>query len=270
MHGRITCDGSDLCEELGGSLETAFSLVYQGNPVSRTICATDRLRIIADLSPLCVGHLLLLPVEHYLSFAQLVSDDSAELLGLLDEIVPRYVDTFGALTILEHGSSLDMKSTACISHAHWHLLPIAGGAVHDLILADGLVSTEVPSLDALSSIGPGAYFFCLDNTGLRVYGAETQVRGQYLRSVAGRILGIPDPLWDYSLSVRPELLRETMIRTSRWGPEIVQGVAPSTGRATEDAHVNARRARPQYRPKSVRGETGVSGIDFHRRPDRER
>ncbi|MYW05389.1 hypothetical protein [Streptomyces sp. SID3343] len=242
MRARFQCDGSDLCEELRGSSATAFSLVYQGDPESRTICATAHLRVLADLSPLCVGHLLLLPIEHYPSFARLISDGSAELADLLAEIVPRYLDTFGALTIVEHGSSLDMTSTACISHAHWHLLPIAGGAVNRLILADGLTPVEVPSLDDLPSVGgQGSYFFCLDDTGMRLYRAESHVRGQYLRSIVGRILGIPDPLWDYSVSIRPELLRETMVRTSRWSSDVAGNATSHVARVGRSTPATFRR-----------------------------
>jgi len=42
------------------------------------------------------------------------------------------------------------------------------------------------------------------------------MRSQYLRSVVGEIIGIPDPLWDYSLVIRKELLRDTVEIASRW------------------------------------------------------
>ncbi|MEV5088691.1 hypothetical protein ACWEQ5_30280 [Streptomyces griseoincarnatus] len=53
------------------------------------------------------------------------------------------------------------------------------------------------------------------------------MRSQYLRSVVGRLLGIPDPLWDYALVVRRELLRETMTLTRSWG-DVLEAMGTSS------------------------------------------
>ncbi|MEU1072551.1 MULTISPECIES: HIT domain-containing protein [unclassified Streptomyces] len=217
----IECAGSDLCEELAGAQDTTFSMVYEGEPPSRVITATENFRLLADLSPMTLGHLLLLPVDHYVSFAQLVKDFGDELRAFMGTLEPAYRETFGAFTVLEHGSCPGMESSACISHAHWHILPVDGRRMNELIAADGLASTALTGLDDLAGFDDAPYFLCLHEEGARVYRPRRGMPRQYLRSRVARTVGIADPLWDYALVVRKDLFRETVALTSSWrvGPD---------------------------------------------------
>lgn len=212
MSGAIQCGGADLCEELSGVDGTSFALTYGGDPPSRLISQTPSIRILADLSPLVVGHLLVVPVAHYLSFSELVGEHGAEVAGLLGDFLPRYRRVFGPPTILEHGSSADMTTSACVTHAHWHVLPVSAVRIHELIVADGLPFRELVGFADLAAFAGRSYFYCSDGKFHRVYGIGGRMRSQYLRSLAGQVLGIPDPLWDYSLVVRRDYLRGTMLR----------------------------------------------------------
>jgi diadenosine tetraphosphate (Ap4A) HIT family hydrolase len=216
MHSGLRCVDSDFCEEIAGATDTTFSAVYEGEPPDRAIWETSRFRLIADMSPLCVGHLLLLPTEHYLSFADLIDTRHEELTTAFAAIASLYRGTFGQLTVLEHGSSEAMRTRACISHAHWHLLPVEGRRVDSLILADGLTSVSLADFKELATVKGEPYFLCAHEGEYHVYDGQSPMRSQYLRSLVGRLLGIPDPLWDYALVVRKELLRETMALTSGW------------------------------------------------------
>ncbi|MEU9557823.1 HIT family protein [Streptomyces fumanus] len=216
MHSGLHCTDSDFCHEIAGAEDTTFTSIYEGNPPSRIILSNPCFRLIADVSPLCIGHLLLLPMEHYLSFADLVDRYHEELDAVLDVIEPLYCDTFGRLTILEHGSSEEMRASACISHAHWHLLPIDGHDVDSAITADSLHAATFTDLKEISAFAGTPYFLCGTEGTYRIYDARNPIRSQYLRSVAGRILGISTPLWDYALLVRRELLRETITLTQDW------------------------------------------------------
>jgi len=61
-----------------------------------------------------------------------------------------------------------------------------------------------------------SYFYVGDSFQHRLYGVGKKMRRQYLRSVAGGLLGIPDPEWDYALVVRKELFRATLSRVTNW------------------------------------------------------
>ena len=221
MSGSIKCDGADLCEELGGADGTSFALTYGGDPPSRLIHQSSSIRILADLSPLVVGHLLVVPVAHYLSFSELVVEQGAEVAALLRDFLPRYRRAFGPPTVLEHGSSADMTTSACVTHAHWHVLPVSAVRIHELIVADGLPVRELAGFVDLAEFAGRSYFYCSDGKFHRVYGIGGRMRSQYLRSVAGQVLGIPDPLWDYSLVVRRDYLRSTMLRAGHFFDQVV-------------------------------------------------
>ena len=99
------CDGSDLCDELAGADDSDFARTYGGKPASRVVACSEHLRVLVDLSPLTVGDLLVVPREHYLSFAEVSRIHEVELTELLNYFLPRYSLVFGTPTILEHGSS---------------------------------------------------------------------------------------------------------------------------------------------------------------------
>jgi diadenosine tetraphosphate (Ap4A) HIT family hydrolase len=233
---KIQCPGSDLCNELGGVADTSFHATYQGDPPSRHVYGTRHFRLIVDLSPLVAGHMLLLPNQHHLNFGQIIIDNGDELRDLLDLVLPAYRNAFGPPAILEHGSSSDMSLAGCITHAHWHLVPVDAGAVDQHIVRDGLVQHHLTDISDLHewAIRDEPYYYCSNGCDHTVYSVSRNSRRQYLRSVIGAIVGIPEPLWDYALVVRRDLLRHTVHLASGWAffgllDQGVHGVEPQLG-----------------------------------------
>jgi diadenosine tetraphosphate (Ap4A) HIT family hydrolase len=170
------------------------------------------------MSPLCIGHLLLVSRDHYLGFADVLKDHELEVKDVLKRVLHQYRNTFGRHVVLEHGSSSDIDGSACITHAHWHLLPLEADAVHEMIFMDGLSCAELPDLRYLTTMADQgrSYFYVGDSSRHRLYGVGKSMRRQYLRSIAGTLLGIPDPEWDYALVVRKDVFHATMSRVASW------------------------------------------------------
>jgi diadenosine tetraphosphate (Ap4A) HIT family hydrolase len=212
------CQGADFCDEIVGKLDVSFARTYEGNPPTRQIVATNELVLVVDLSPLMVGHLLLLPKRHYFSFAQVLNDHTGALNGFLSWLMPTYGETFGRPVILEHGSSPNLDHSACITHAHWHLVPLDGIEINNTIVEDGLNPVDLRSLAELARPPwtSSPYFFACFSDIFRVYRPLDEMRPQYLRSVIGRQLSMNDPEWDYALIVRRHLLRATMNLAGHW------------------------------------------------------
>lgn len=208
----------DFCQELSGAEDTSFYRTYGGNPASRVIARTPRLSLLADLSPLCVGHLLLVSNRHYLSFAQVVQSHRSEVADVALAVLTLYASTFGMPVVLEHGSATDAVGSACITHAHWHILPIDGALVAAQMDADGLDHVDLADLGDLGPVADRQlpYFYVAHGEYRQVYGLGRGMRSQYLRSVVGGILGIPDPEWDWALVVRKQALRSTLQATVNW------------------------------------------------------
>lgn len=217
----LICGGSDLCSELRGASHTTFSLTYAGDPPSRVVGSTQNLRLIVDHSPLTLGHLLLLPVEHVVSFGHIVDTLGGEIDQLLESMHSHYTKTFGSYSVLEHGSSTTMTMT-CIDHAHWHIVPLSGSDVRARMARDGLDILTLEGRRELSQFAHDdlTYFYCYDGVTHTAMGVGVELRRQYLRSVIGDIVGIPDPLWDYAVVVRKELLRQTVALAQQWGLDL--------------------------------------------------
>ena len=212
------CGGADFCYEIAGSRDVTFQRIYEGFPPSRRIFTTHLFVIIADLAPLTLGHILVLPKRHYLSFAQVVVEHKFALREAIQWLLPRYLDTFGSPVILEHGSARDNDHNACITHAHWHIFPLDGRVVEEAMQADGLTRVTVPDLLHLgeSPWTDMPYFFSWHSSHLSLYEPLEVMPRQYVRSVIGRLLGMQDPEWDYTVFVRREILQRTMAMTRGW------------------------------------------------------
>jgi diadenosine tetraphosphate (Ap4A) HIT family hydrolase len=207
------CEGADLCGELAGAQDTEFARTYGGDPPSRLLGGTQNLALLADLSPLADGHVLLLPRTHHLSFVSVAREHPDELAQVLDGLVLEYGRVWGShLTVLEHGSAPDMVGTPCIHHAHWHLLPIPADEVDRIFVRDGLEHREVDGVAGLAQGPTGEPYFLryAPDAGFRLYGVGRRVKRQYLRAVAGEILGLPDPEWDWTVVQRKDSLRRTV------------------------------------------------------------
>lgn len=231
------CDGDELCGEFRPGGGDTFAAVYRGDPPSRTIASVPGLRLIADLSPLVVGHLLLMPERHHLSFGHLEAGLIAQVGDVVERLRPCYVATFGQMAIMEHGSSTTTPS-GCITHAHWHILPVNGSRLAEMITRDGLSAIRLPDFTALRSFAETdrPYYYCADGDNHVAFEAHHRIRSQYLRSVAGTLLGIAEPEWDWSLVVRKHLLRATMTATAGWQEQLT-GTARRVG---VDASLPAR------------------------------
>ncbi|MBM7770402.1 diadenosine tetraphosphate (Ap4A) HIT family hydrolase [Actinokineospora baliensis] len=170
------------------------------------------------MSPLVAGHLLLLPRWHYLSFSEVVAAHREEVEDVVPRIFDLYRTTFGEPLVLEHGSTELEHGNACITHAHWHLLPVDGARVDEIMEAEtaGYVGLSAIVELAHERWRSTAYYLRGYGDDLRLYNPGASNKRQYLRSVAGRVLSLVDPEWDYAVVVRKEALRETMKRTRQW------------------------------------------------------
>jgi diadenosine tetraphosphate (Ap4A) HIT family hydrolase len=214
----VLCEGADLCQEIARSADNSFARTYEGNPPSRLISETENFVLLADLSPLTVGHLLLLPKTHYMSFSALMSTHHRELATFMAELTPRYSDTFGEPLVLEHGSATASDGNACVTHAHWHLVPVDGAEVDALIRLDDLPCV---ALNDMTELGRPEwqnrpYYYTAQADRCHVYEPSPATKRQYLRSVLAQVLSIATPEWDYALVVRKDHLRETMRRVRFW------------------------------------------------------
>lgn len=199
----------DFCIEL--KLRTQYPLSRRGT--DRIVYETPNFAVLVDISPIAVGHMLIISKFHYLSMAKAWQKHAAELEKLIIDVAPLYAELFGALTIVEHGSSADLSGlSACITHAHMHLLPfdseLSTPYRHDF--------TELHrrplSRSAASSWIASPYIMLWSHYESSFVEIVSQPPYKhYARSLVGRIAGMPAAEWDWGVVSQSANFQRTMV-----------------------------------------------------------
>jgi hypothetical protein len=117
----------------------------------------------------------------------------------LVEKTAKEVASLGALTVVEHGSVPDQPHGACITHAHWHLLP----GIADLRgqLEEVEIGSEVNTLSALATVVDGhtPYYLLASGGRVTVHPIATRHESQLIRRMVADVLGLAPGYHDWSL-----------------------------------------------------------------------
>lgn len=207
-----TAEDDFLAEANGSAAGTLFEARYGGDPADRTIMRTDRFAVLADLTPLCAGHVLVMPRTYFASFAALPSSWWPELERLLRALDGAFAPTFGPASVFEHGSSSRMRHSPCVSHAHLHLLPAEAGFAEP-IRARGFEPRAIGPLSELgSAVAHDRAYLCWGPLAGPLEVADVDsgegIPRQYLRRELAAALGHDH--WDWGVPRPPELLRATV------------------------------------------------------------
>ncbi len=139
-----------LCNEIEtGIFPAEYAAVYG---VDKRICfESDNFIVIPSVSPLAIGHTMLLPKQHYTSIMACPKEMKDEALTLIDSLYANLSDRFGQLFLFEHGVGR-LDDVACgINHAHLHFVPlpenISNGIIEKVIQQLG--TTGVTTLNDL-------------------------------------------------------------------------------------------------------------------------
>ena len=203
----------DFLSESNGSVAgTLFEARYRGDPPTRLIAQTSRFAVLADLAPLCTGHVLVVSRSYFPSFRALPPAWWPELEQLLARLDYALSLAFGTPLVLAHGSSSRLQSSPCVSHAHLHLLPAEVDLAPDL-RRRGFVPQTIGSLRELNALSARDHaYVCWGGVGGAIEVAEVEsgdgIPRQYLRRELAAALGSEG--WDWGVPAPPELLRITV------------------------------------------------------------
>lgn len=111
----------EFCREFEGH-SPRLEGVYGTLLSTRIILKTDRFVVLPTLGQIFAGSLLILPIDHMDTFAQLTFDAKNELEELISNVVKR-VSQYGHPIIFEHGATESTGGGCGIYHAHLHLVP---------------------------------------------------------------------------------------------------------------------------------------------------
>ena len=113
----------EFCREFGRREPNSFSAIYAGVADCRIVARTRRFVAIPTLGQLFVGSLLVLPLAHVETCAELEPDAQLEMLDLIDGMLVR-ASALGHPICFEHGATAMSEGGCGIHHAHLHIVPL--------------------------------------------------------------------------------------------------------------------------------------------------
>jgi len=169
------------------------------NPEDEIIDESENFYAKAALGHFVFGYSLIIPKEHFPSFAYVPVSLFPELEAFKNSVVDKLHNLCQhPITMMEHGAlNRCQRGGACIDHAHLHLMPLAADLYP--ILSERFAFGALRSSSELRRFKDAQVpYLYYQREGLRSHGVglSEDVPSQMLRQVACQALGTPD-LWDW-------------------------------------------------------------------------
>jgi len=111
----------DFCIEIKDFKRSRFSEIY--DTFQRMIYSDEYFCAMPSIGQLFYGTLLILPKEHYCSFAEIPKDIRAILISVINHLENKLAK-FGKTILFEHGTTPEIGGGCGIYHAHIHIVPV--------------------------------------------------------------------------------------------------------------------------------------------------
>jgi diadenosine tetraphosphate (Ap4A) HIT family hydrolase len=219
----------------GGRMDCLFcsipDLSNPANPEDELIDESENFYAKAALGHFVLGYTLIIPKEHFLSFAYLPENLFPELEVFRDNVLDKLNRICrDPITIMEHGAiNRCQRGGACIDHAHLHVMPLAADLYP--FLRKRFSFSELGSMSEVRRFKDAqAPYLYYQRGRLRNHGVQLSqdVPSQMLRQIACQALGTPE-LWDW----REKPLRGLLLQFKNEYKRLA-ATAPKGGRTGTD------------------------------------
>src|ERR1043166_3757223 len=100
---------------------------------SRIVYEDSDFLVLPSISPLAIGHVMIVPKQHVTSLVQMEKSTFDNLSALKSRIVHTMEDSSSNVLWWEHGIALGASGGCGVSHAHIHFLPLPMNILHGAI-----------------------------------------------------------------------------------------------------------------------------------------
>ena len=185
---------------------------------SRILHETGRFVVMADISPLVPGHVMIVPKAHILCYGAVEPVAQDELLCIVNGTRAILGERYGPSVILEHGTSSREPVADHVTHAHLHIVPAA------IDIRDALGNFNSKKIESLSDLSAWAardaeYIYFESRAGERIVADQiVGIKRLFFRREIAKQIGLPDPLWDWRRHILNDNLRSTVeaLRQASW------------------------------------------------------
>jgi diadenosine tetraphosphate (Ap4A) HIT family hydrolase len=185
---------------------------------SRILHETDRFVVMADISPLVPGHVMIVPKAHILCYGAVEDTAREEFSSIVNATRTLIAEHYGPSVMLEHGTSSLAPVADHVTHAHLHIVPA------DIDIRDSFLNYNTTTIASLSDLSRWAardeeYLYFESCAGERTVADRiVNIKRLFIRSEVAKRVGVPDPLWDWRRHILSDNLRSTVetLRQASW------------------------------------------------------
>jgi len=160
--------------------------------------------IAVDISPLSLGHLLIITNEHYFNYYETPKNVKKEANQLKRKIEKVFREVYHSDTLFfEHGSSKPNEAGSSVDHAHLHAIPCSLYLEEELDVLGKPIECDI----FLEQFFNEFSYIYLENSKNKYIYNVTKLPSQYLRKLVGEKLGNAHYDWrvycktEYSLQI---------------------------------------------------------------------
>lgn len=203
----LRVSGCEFCDELTDPRSSRFGRIYGPTETSRIVATYDAFVVMPTIGQLFRSSLLILPVDHFETMAEVPYPLLGSLVTLLAQI-EAVIQSLGIPILFEHGARCSTGGGCGIYHAHMHLMPVPR-QVHCADVLPDSVKKAHGLLEALSQLRNSAsYLLFRDTVGQVVFLEVTEAlsqkfASQYFRRMLARHFHLEKP-WDWRAYTREE------------------------------------------------------------------
>lgn len=206
-----------ICSELTGG-PAPYSRRYGHR--ARDYWRGSQFVVLPTLAPLSVGHILVLPIKHLTSFAELAAAGQLAR-SVLTEVLAKVEHRFGPCVCFEHGTLRPSADGGCsVSHAHVHVVPVSSTPVFPDFAA--FKRAETWKKVVILAAGRQGYIYLRWVDGETFCAPVDDLPSQTMRRWLAQELGVQR--WDWRSSGADELLHPTIgwLSTTDPPPSLIQ------------------------------------------------
>lgn len=174
----------------------------------------ENIYVQVDISPLCLGHILIITNKHYLNFFETPNYIKEDVIKLKTNLIQLYKKLYNTdVLFFEHGSAKSGYAGASIDHAHLHCIPYQFDISQDLnkLLGDS-VACDILSLNNNFNNEFSYIYLESKENGKQIHKVK-QLPSQFLRRLTSEKLGNTDYLWQEKCITKDSVnnLKQTII-----------------------------------------------------------
>lgn len=198
------------CSELMGEETNNFFEMYVKEQFrkeglkDRIVAETNNFVVMPMIGPLVPGYLLLLPKQHYSSYAKVPEELIEEAIIVKEAIRDIFKTHYGNAVVFEHGALNKMKKGACCSdHAHLHIVAVDVDVLKEFPQY-GFIMRKVNSLmcvkEQIERNVP--YLFYENQEGVAVLMDAPVVEAQFIRKLLATRIGAAErSYWNKNMQI---------------------------------------------------------------------